>query len=267
MCIAAWVWQAHPIYPLVLLLNRDEYHNRPTESISWWEDSCQIVGGKDCQGGGTWLACTRDGRLAFLTNVLEPHPSPSAKSRGGLPLRFLESEKSPLEYAEEVVKEGDQYNGFNLILTDLCSKTMIYVSNRPEGEPASLQVVSPGLHVLSNAQLDTPWHKAQRLGQNFKEMLGEYGEKEISEKRMVEQLMGDTVKADKDRLPNTGCDPDWELKLSSIFVDVDTPQGRCGTRSTAALSVKASGEVSFYERYLEDKIWKEHTICYQIQNV
>lgn len=40
--------------------------------------------------GGTWLACTREGRVSFLTNVLELHTLPEAKSRGDLPLRFLE---------------------------------------------------------------------------------------------------------------------------------------------------------------------------------
>lgn len=28
MCIAVFLWQAHPLYPFLLLLNRDEYHSR-----------------------------------------------------------------------------------------------------------------------------------------------------------------------------------------------------------------------------------------------
>ncbi|KAM2015666.1 hypothetical protein ACFX1R_048177 [Malus domestica] len=28
------------------------------------------------------------------------------------------------------------------------------------------------------------------------------------------------------------CELDWEFNLSSIFVEVDTPLGRCGTRSS-----------------------------------
>lgn len=58
-----------------------------------------------------------------------------------------------------MVKEADEYNGFNLIVADLCSKIMVCISNRPKEEPISVQLVSPGLHVLSNANLDTPWHK------------------------------------------------------------------------------------------------------------
>lgn len=47
-------------------------------------------------------------------------------------LMWLQSKKDPYEFAEELVKEADQYNGFNLIIADLCSMTMVYVTNRPK---------------------------------------------------------------------------------------------------------------------------------------
>ena len=56
--------------------------------MSWWED-IDIVGGRDEIAGGTWLACSREGRVAFLTNVLELRSLPEAKSRGDLPVSFL----------------------------------------------------------------------------------------------------------------------------------------------------------------------------------
>lgn len=56
--------------------------------MSWWEGS-DIVGGRDEIAGGTWLACSREGRVAFLTNVLELRTLPEAKSRGDLPVSFL----------------------------------------------------------------------------------------------------------------------------------------------------------------------------------
>ena len=74
-------------------------------------------------------------------------------------LKLWQSIKSPKEFAQDLVKEAHQYNGFNLILADLQSKTMVYISNRPEGEPILIQEVSPGIHVLTNAKLDSPWHK------------------------------------------------------------------------------------------------------------
>ncbi|XP_039135390.1 transport and Golgi organization 2 homolog [Dioscorea cayenensis subsp. rotundata] len=265
MCIAAWIWQAHPIYQLLLLQNRDEFHDRPTKPLGWWSDGkTSILGGRDGIAGGTWMGCTRNGRVAFITNVLEPDFIPNSKSRGDLPVRFLESLKTPIEFAEELAKEEEEYNGYNLVLADVCSKIMVYVSNRPKSEPVCVQVVSPGLHVLTNARLDTPWHKAQLLGESLKEMLRSNGDKEIAAKEMVEKLMGNRVKAEKDRLPNTGCDSDWEHKLSSIFVETDTKLGVYGTRSTGVLAVKTDGEVCFYEKYLKEGVWKEHSVQYHL---
>lgn len=68
-----------------------------------------------------------------------------------------------MEFAEQLRTEVHQFNGFNLILADIPSKSMVYISNRPEGEPIIIQEVSTGLHVLSNAKLDSPWHKVEYL--------------------------------------------------------------------------------------------------------
>lgn len=71
----------------------------------------------------------------------------------------MQSKKSPKEFADELVVEGDQYNGFNLVVADLLSMTMVYITNRPKDNGLSVTEVSPGIHVLSNANLDTPWPK------------------------------------------------------------------------------------------------------------
>ncbi|KAL5540343.1 hypothetical protein UlMin_043012 [Ulmus minor] len=178
-------WQAHPLYPLFILQNRDEYHNKPMKPMSWWED-CEIL-------GGTWLACSRGGRIALLTNT-------------------------PKEFAKQLVKEGHRYNGFNLVLVGISAKSMLYVSNRPKNAPIMVQEVSAGIHVLSNAKLDSHWHKCLEL--SFKEELGKYSNRKLPAKEMIEKLMRD--------------------------------RGQYGTKSSAALSVRVNGEVDFYETYLDD---------------
>lgn len=134
-------------------------------------------------GGGTWLGCNRHGRIAFLTNFRETSSIPDAKSRGDLPLRYLQvslllffltfvsdpeslfflsfdqSQKSPAEFAEEIEKEASLYNGFNLVVAHVFSKSMFYVTNRPLSQQQLVTLVSPGIHVLSNANLDSPWPK------------------------------------------------------------------------------------------------------------
>lgn len=43
-------------------------------------------------------------------------------------------------------------------------------------------------------------------------------------------------------------------------------QGVYGTRSSAALTVRSNGKVSFYEVYLDDdSVWKEHVIDFYIR--
>ncbi|XP_057469570.1 uncharacterized protein LOC130758618 isoform X2 [Actinidia eriantha] len=267
MCTAVFAWQAHPFYPFLLFFSRDEYQNRPTKPVEWWEGG-EILGGRDEVAGGTWLACTRGGKVAILTNVLELHTLPEAKSRGELPVRFLER---PREFAEEVVKEAHLYNGFNLIMADLPYNTMVYISNMPKGEPIDIQDVPPGTHVLSNAKLGSQllqFHsfsfQAQHLVLSFGEMLEVYHSSEIPLNKVVGKLMRDTVKSHERTLPSI-CSPDWELSLSSILVEAGTPQGRYGTRSTAVLTVSAGGEVSFHQIYLQRGEWREQTIKYQIE--
>ncbi|GFP78965.1 transport and golgi organization 2 homolog [Phtheirospermum japonicum] len=247
MCIAVFMWQAHPLYPFLLLLNRDEYHNRQAYEA-----------GGMVERWGNIRRQRRSGRWD-VAGMLETRQS-------GFSHKWAQSSKSPKTFAEELVKEANQYNGFNLIVADLVFKSMVYVSNRPKGEPVSIQEVLPGIHVLSNATLNSPWPKAERLELSFKQEVGQYSKGEIPVKEMVEKLMRDRVKADESELPKI-CSPDWEFGLSSIFVEVDTPLGKYGTRSTAALTVKASGEASFYEIYLEGDIWKQHTLNYHIQKL
>lgn len=226
----------------------------------------EILGGRDEVGGGTWLACSKQGRVAFLTNVLELHASPEAKTRGDLPIRFLESKKSPKAFAEELVKEAHEYNGFNLVMVDLLTKSMFYISNRPKGEAVLIHEVKPGIHVLSNAKLDSSWPKAQRLVLKFKKLLEAHGDGDISMEELAGKLMKDREKAaDESKLPHI-CSLDWEYNLSSIFVEVDTPLGCYGTRSTAGIKVKADGEVGFHEIYLENNKWKAQTVNYHIQS-
>ncbi|XP_061360377.1 uncharacterized protein LOC133304361 [Gastrolobium bilobum] len=266
MCIAVFMWQAHPKYPFLLLHNRDELYSRATEALTWWEGEGEgegILSGKDGVGGGTWLGSRRDGRVAFLTNFRELETLPHPKTRGDLPLRFLQSNKSPQEFAEQVLKEAHQYNGFNLILADICTSTMVYVSNRPKQDHLSVIQVTPGIHVLTNGALDAPWPKAERLRHSFKELIDQYGESEFPVKEMVEKLMTNTIKDEECMLPGIH-PPERELPLSSIFVEVDFSWGRYGTRSSSALFVKSNKEVTFYEKYLDQEQWKEKMVTYQI---
>ncbi|XP_020975037.1 transport and Golgi organization protein 2 homolog isoform X2 [Arachis ipaensis] len=104
----------------LMSFNRDEFYYRPTEPLGWWAGDI-ILGGRDELGGGTWLGSTRDGTVAFLTNFREVESLLEPKTRGDLTIRFLQSKKSPQEFAEKIVEEAHVYNGFNLVCIDICS--------------------------------------------------------------------------------------------------------------------------------------------------
>jgi len=83
MCLALIALDAHPAYAVVIAANRDEHHARPAAPAAWWNDGW--VAGRDLSAGGTWLAVTRAGRFALVTNDREPgRRDTNAPSRGAL---------------------------------------------------------------------------------------------------------------------------------------------------------------------------------------
>ena len=84
MCLIALACHAVPGFPLVLLANRDEQYARPSAPVDWWDDQPGILGGRDLQAGGGWLAIHRDGRLAAVTNVRDGRRYAGRRSRGEL---------------------------------------------------------------------------------------------------------------------------------------------------------------------------------------
>lgn len=261
MCIAFWLLEAHPEYKLLLALNRDEFHSRPTLPAHRWTDQPQIIGGRDGKEGGTWLAISESGRLAFVTNYREPGKEKSgALSRGRLPTLFLECSLSPTDYLEGVAARAGDYNGFNLIVADTNTGEMAYLSNRPRGQPIVVKQVSPGLHCLSNANLDSPWPKALRGKEKIEALLSQFPDQVIPEDRLIAEVLTDSARAPISSLPKTGLSEAEEHAVSPIFVYRENPP--YGTRSMAIVAVQKNGQTNFYEKYLEDGVWKDHNLSF-----
>ncbi|RXM94053.1 Transport and Golgi organization protein 2-like [Acipenser ruthenus] len=68
--------------------------------------------------GGTWLGISKRGKLAALTNYLEPKINTDAQGRGSLVSNFLTESLDSFSYLKKVSSEGHLYNGFNLITAD-----------------------------------------------------------------------------------------------------------------------------------------------------
>ena len=56
MCLLVLAWRAHPRYRLVVAANRDEFHARPAAALAPWTDLAGVIGGRDLQANGAWLA-------------------------------------------------------------------------------------------------------------------------------------------------------------------------------------------------------------------
>jgi len=150
MCLIAIAVHASPRYPIVIAANRDEFYDRPTRPLHIWDDDPNIAGGRDLRAGGTWLAVTRAGRFAAVTNIRGNDGPPNARSRGALVGDFVRSNVAPLAYAENI--RADDYAGFHLLAGDRES-----VAHVATGTPARL--LGDGIFAVSNAAAAIDWPK------------------------------------------------------------------------------------------------------------
>ena len=101
--------------PLCLLANRDEYYARPALALDFWPDYPQVLGGRDLQAGGSWMAIDTRGRFAAITHIREGRAIQAARSRGELVQRFVSGDEDPLAFAAWLKDNAANYGPFNLI--------------------------------------------------------------------------------------------------------------------------------------------------------
>ncbi|MGQ4879609.1 NRDE family protein [Billgrantia sp. LNSP4103-1] len=224
MCLIAFDFQPQESTPLRLVANRDEFHQRPTAPLGAWEDVPDIVGGRDLEAGGSWLAVHRRGRIAAVTNVRDPaiKVSPDAPSRGRLVREALECPDLATWLARLAEGEGWRYAGFNLLAGD---GHRLWHLHRGR-ERLLLSEVAPGIHGLSNASLDTPWPKLIAARQGLATALRRHWPEDAL------NALTDATPADDAELPDTGVGLVLERRLSSPFIVGE----QYGTRATTWLA-------------------------------
>jgi len=242
MCLIVFAHDVGP-HAFVLAANRDEHHARPTEPAHAWRDAPHVFGGRDLEKGGTWLAVSRAGRLAAVTNVRTWPPARGPRSRGLLCADFVRASPragaagvaSLDDYARTVADVRAEYGGFNLLLHD--GIALRYVS---DATPAPV-VVPPGIHGLSNAALDVRWPKVVRATDALQAAL------ELPVDAIVDALfvmLADRTRADDAALPSTGVPVEIERDLSPIFI----ASSIYGTRASTVVVRRRDGAVLFEER-------------------
>lgn len=234
-------WRCHPRYRLVVAANRDEYHARSAAGLAPWDDAPDIIGGRDLQAGGAWLAVDGRGRFGIVTNFREfGRRRRSAPSRGGLIPAFLAGARTPGAHLQALETDAPGYAGFNLLLADAGS--LWYASNRAD---VFARELAPGIYGLSNEFLDTPWPKLVRVRARFGELLDS---PDSDDPRALSAglfaMLADREPAPPDAVPPGDLSPEWARKLSAPFV-LDATYG---TRCSTVLTISGSGTLNITER-------------------
>ena len=235
---------------MVLLSNRDEFLQRPTEPLHQWADK-PVYAGRDKQSGGTWLGIHQEqygnfyeqnGRWAAVLNFRDGvQASNDERSRGELVTDFLTSTLSPMDFARQISLQD--YAGFNLIIGDAAQA--VIVNNRGHA-PTSLYA---GLYVLSNGQPEEGWFKTEKLrGRLRQEVLPLIAENSAPEywQEAAFAVMSDKTPAPENKLPETGVAKQIERALSSIYIEpialfsMDATVPTYGTRTQSILTLNQS---------------------------
>ncbi|MDM8526298.1 NRDE family protein [Desulfococcaceae bacterium HSG8] len=222
-------------YRLMLAANRDEYYDRPTEPLGFWDDNPYILGGRDLRSKGSWLGVTLSGRLAAVTNFRERGSlKKNAPSRGLLVSAFLVGRKSPQDYLELVRSIGHKYNGFNLLVGD--HSGLFYYSNKGN----NIYRIKYGLYGLSNHLLNTPWPKVEKGKDELRNL---FAKEKVSFEELLDTIGNQEYPPD-DQLPDTGVGHEWEKLLSPLFVTSES----YGTRSSSIVLFEKKKRITFLER-------------------
>lgn len=244
MCLIAFAIGMRPSRPLMIAGNRDEFFDRPTDPLRCWTEpqgQQEVWSGRDLRDGGTWLGATSSGRVAMLTNVRGASERLARKSRGQLPVRWLQGDLDWPGMVAGIV--ASDYAGFNLVVGDFHRGVWGWVGNRPPEAPHEdaeprlhHRLLSSGVYSLSNAVLDTPWPKAQRLAHAMRMSVEQSA---FDAERTLTQALADPGLAAASELPNTGLPAAAEKSLSSAFVHI--PDRHYGTRSSLLMRVDHTG--------------------------
>lgn len=235
MCTLFLSYKNHSKYKIILVHNRDEFCNRPSVPLHWWEDIPTILAGRDLQRQGTWLGVSKVGKIAAITNYREMEDvSLKTTSWGDLVKDFLAQDSPIGEFSAYLEEVGNDFSGFNLIYGQF--DDLHYFSNKAD-KPKAL---SPGCYGLSNALLDTPWTKVRTGKTAFGQLIAQ---PEFDAEALF-SLMMSAKQAPDNELPETGFGIENERFLSSRFIE----SSFYGTMTTSLILVDNDDHVVFEER-------------------
>jgi len=234
MCLLLLALDVVPQRSWLLLANRDEFHARASAAAAFWIDHPDVCGGRDLVAGGTWLALSRSGRYAAVTNVRTGRQSTAPRSRGALVADFVDGIEPAADYAAGVAAQRDQYGAFNLVVGDASGAGFV------SSIDGMVRVLEPGVHAFSNGSLDDEWPKMRHLRSAFATLF----ERGAPDDAALLDLLLDTHQPADTELPDTGVGLPLERTLAPIFIRGDA----YGTRASTLSYARDDGSLVLIER-------------------
>lgn len=150
MCLLVVSYRTDPGAPIMVAANREERYDRPAEPAALRDGPPRVLCGIDLEAGGTWLGVNERGLLVAVTNRPGSDRPDGARSRGLLCRDLLAcagAEDAAALAARELA--SGRYAGANFVCLDAGRGAV--VEGRRDPRP-----VEPGLHVMTNGDLDDP---------------------------------------------------------------------------------------------------------------
>jgi len=149
VCTAVVSLQPAARMPLLLLGFRDEFTGRPWRPPARHWPGSPLIGGRDEEAGGTWLALHPDvPRVSCLLNGRgQQAEAARRRSRGELPLHAAGSGPEALKELQDDLATLACYDPFILLSADLTSAQLLSW----DGTRAVLADLGPGTHVITNS--------------------------------------------------------------------------------------------------------------------
>lgn len=251
MCVLVFAIKSHPVYKFIFAGNRDEFYSRPTQSASIWGDNIKILSGIDLKSNGTWLGITVERKdsipssdFCVVTNFRDFYnfkENPELISRGKLVKDFLLTnypfkriETRFRDFCDYLLSNAQNYNALNLLFGNFDE---LYYFNNVKN---TIELISSGIHGLSNNFLDIPWPKVHWAKLRFSDII--QNSNNIIDDLLT--LLSDNSQFDDELLPDTGVGIERERLLSSIFIKSEN----YGTRSSTIILVDYKNNIKFIER-------------------
>lgn len=237
MCVILLALNQNEQFPFILAANRDEFYGRPTQAAHIWPNSPELIAGKDLLAGGTWLAVSRSGEFAAVTNHYGAPQKDNGRSRGELVTNFLLQSLSIEEYSASLISTKNLYNGYGLLYGN--SQSVRYQSNQRD----TYTELTEGIHGLGNHFLNSSWPRVEEGKRQMQRIVTD--QDGFDPEYLFEILANgrDTDPSKRPQRPRAGNPSVIPSKLP-LFVQLQD----FGTRCSTVVTVNSFGEIKFEER-------------------